>query len=166
MTGPDALSEIATTFAHEGVRWLVVGGYAVIAHGYVRLTNDLDIVLDLDDDNCRRSLEALRQLGFTSRLPVDLLDFADPAKRRAWHDEKDMVVFTVWRQPEGRFEQVDLFLREPFPFADAWAERHVAMTEDGLNIPCISFNLLCQMKLVAGRPKDLDDLANLQRVHR
>jgi len=44
------------------VRYLVAGGLAVVAHGYLRFTADLDIILQLEKSNLDRALEALKKL--------------------------------------------------------------------------------------------------------
>lgn len=164
MTGPDALLAIAQAWSRVKVRWLVVGGYAVIAHGYVRLTHDLDIIVDLEPANCRKAMEELAVLGFKPRMPVPMAAFADPDQRRLWQTEREMIVFTVWRDGPGGFEQVDLFLREPFPFAEAWQQRYQAQLGDGLEIPCLDLGRLITMKEEAGRPKDFDDIQHLRRL--
>lgn len=46
----------------EGVRYVVVGGLAVLAYGVLRATNDIDIVVDLEEDNVARATEALSAL--------------------------------------------------------------------------------------------------------
>ena len=46
------------------VRYLVAGGLAVVAHGYPRLTVDLDLVLALDPANTKRAFDALQSLGY------------------------------------------------------------------------------------------------------
>lgn len=166
MTGPDTLSAIAKAFSDRQVRWLVVGGYAVVAHGHVRFTHDLDVVIDLESQNCRIALTILTDLGFQPRIPVTMDSFADPELRRIWHDEREMIVFTVWRQSEGRFEQIDIFLREPFDFEKAWQERYLPDVPGGLVIPCIDLERLIAMKQEAGRPKDIEDIACLRRVVR
>lgn len=164
MTGPGALMAIAQAWAPLQVRWLVVGGYAVIAHGYVRLTHDLDIVVDLDPENCLRALDALTRLGFKPRVPVPMASFSDPAQRNLWRTERDMIVFTVWRDGSEGFEQVDLFLREPFVFSEAWQQRYRAQVAGGIENPCVDLGRLITLKKEAGRPKDLDDINHLSRA--
>jgi hypothetical protein len=70
-------------------RNLIVGGLAVAAHGYGRLTFDLDLVVQLQPDNVLRALKALGSLGHVPLVPVAAADFADPAKREAWIREKN-----------------------------------------------------------------------------
>ena len=63
------------------VRYLVVGGVAVVLHGYLRTTIDLDIVLQWEQANVERALEALGGLGFQPQIPVPLKNFANPQIR-------------------------------------------------------------------------------------
>jgi hypothetical protein len=78
-----------------GVRSIVVGGVAVNAHGYQRLTNDLDLVLQLDPENVLAGLQALQRIGFRPLLPVRAEAFADPDQRRRWIQEKNLQVFSL-----------------------------------------------------------------------
>ena len=66
------------------VQYLIVGGLAVIAHGYERFTNDVDLVIGLDRDNISRGLRAVMALGYQMRIPVTPEQFAEPALREAW----------------------------------------------------------------------------------
>jgi hypothetical protein len=164
MTSPSTLVEIARTFHQKHIRWLVVGGYATIAHGYVRATHDLDIVLDLEPANAAAALEVLIEMGFMPRAPVPMRDFAIAENRRSWMEDREMIVFTVWREGSAGFEQVDLFLREPFDMTLAWQDRHVALGPDDVPIVCVDRDRLLAMKAEAGRPKDLEDIAQLRKI--
>jgi uncharacterized protein (DUF1330 family) len=53
-----------------GVRFLVAGGFAVNAHGYVRATDDVDLVIQLDSDNIVKSFKALASIGYQPVVPV------------------------------------------------------------------------------------------------
>ena len=61
----------------RGVRYLVVGGVAVVLHGHPRFTADLDLVLALDPQNLASAIAALEGLGLRPRAPVRLADFAN-----------------------------------------------------------------------------------------
>jgi hypothetical protein len=76
-------------------RFLIVGGLAVVAHGYLRFTADIDLVIALDPGNARRSLNALASLGYYPRMPVPMADFANATTRETWIREKGMVVFQL-----------------------------------------------------------------------
>lgn len=161
-----SLLEVVGTFDAAGVRALIVGGYAVIAHGVIRATVDLDLVLDLSAPGLRAALEELARRGFRPRAPVPLADFADPTLRASWVHDKDMQAFTMWRHEQPHLpDEVDLFISEPFPFAQAWAESLAQNTPAGLRLHFVDRRRLAAMKRLAGRPKDLLDLTELERVH-
>lgn len=157
--------DLCARFDQAGVRCLIVGGYAVIAHGYLRATRDLDLVLDPAPGARRSAMAILADLGFRPRAPVALTDFADPAIRARWMAEKDMVVFTVWRHTAATgSDEIDLFLEPPFPFDDAWADAHTE-TVGGTALHFISLHRLVAMKRSAGRAKDLEDIRQLTLIH-
>jgi hypothetical protein len=147
-----------------GVRYLVVGGVAVALHGHPRFTADLDLVVALDPENARKALAALAGLGYRPRAPVDGALFADPEVRQRWIDEKGLVVFTLW-SPEHLATEVDLFVREPFPFDAAW-DRATFANLLGVRVPVASIADLVALKRVAGRPKDLEDIRVLEAIAR
>src|SRR5688572_3753849 len=72
-----SVETIVQTLNDAGVRYLVVGGLAVVAHGFVRFTADVDLVLDLAADNLNKAVAALSSLGYRPRAPVPLHEFAD-----------------------------------------------------------------------------------------
>jgi hypothetical protein len=109
-------------------RYLIVGGLAVVAHGYPRLTVDLDIVLNLKRENVLRAMNALEQIGYRPIVPVPGAQFADEEMRRAWREEKHMIVFQMYN-PDPRSTRLDLFVTEPFDFDKEYAQAewlHVA----------------------------------------
>jgi hypothetical protein len=67
------------------VRYLIAGGLAVVAHGYVRFTADVDLVLDLAPDNLARALAVFEHLRYRPRA---LASFANPESRASWAREK------------------------------------------------------------------------------
>lgn len=56
-----------------GVRYLVVGGVAVVLHGHLRTTADLDLVVQLERENVLKAVRALAGLGYRPRAPVAAL---------------------------------------------------------------------------------------------
>ena len=85
-------------------------------------------------------MTAFQALGLKPRAPVNLLDFADPEKRRFWADTKSMRVFSLY-DPALPMREVDLFVQEPIPH-------------------------LIALKRVAGRPQDLLDIEALEEIQR
>lgn len=141
------------------VRFVVVGGVAVVLQGYPRLTADLDLAIDLDEAPLRRALDALEELGLVPLLPVSSRDFADPVQRAQWVDERDLRVFTMHDRADP-LRQVDLFAEDPIPFEDLWS-RAMVVDLDGVSIRVASVDDLITMETMAGRPRDLEDIQAL-----
>lgn len=158
-----SVEQIFRALNEAGVRYLVAGGLAVVAHGFVRLTNDLDLVLDLAEDNCLRALRALTPLGYQPLLPVTIEQFADPERRREWATEKGAKVFQLFsdEHPETR---IDLFLEAPFDFDSAFTRRSMQAIEPELEVPFVGLDDLIAMKRRAGRPQDLADAEKLEQL--
>jgi len=145
-----------------GVRYLVVGGVAVVLHGYLRATGDLDLVVELSPDNLGRALDALERPGFQPRPPVPLRSFADPEIRRSWIETKNLQVFSLWHPELPGFE-VDLFVEEPFDFDHVW-ERRVDVSLADTSAPVVCLEDLLVLKRAAGRARDLEDVAALESL--
>ena len=142
--------------------YVVVGGLAVIMHGHLRATRDLDLVVGLAPENCRKALDALASIGLRPRLPVVMQDFADPAKREDWNRNRNMMVFQLW-DPKNPERSVDVFVREPLYFPTMLADA-VIKDLDGVPIRVASIPHLIAMKQVAGRRHDLDDIEALRQI--
>jgi hypothetical protein len=85
-----SVEAIVDALAKADVRYLVAGGIAVNAHGHLRLTNDVDLVIHLDPANILRAWHALQELGYRPTVPVRMEEFADSAIREGWIREKGM----------------------------------------------------------------------------
>ena len=147
----------------SGSRYLVVGGLAVVAHGYVRLTADIDLGLDPDPASLRRAIEALAALGYRPRAPVEFAEFAEPEKRRQWARDKGLTVFSVF-SPRHRATEVDLFLESPFDFERAYARGVRFQVGEGVEGTFVGLDDLMVMKRTAARPQDLDDVEGLRSL--
>jgi hypothetical protein len=144
------------------VRYVTVGGVAVVLHGHARLTADLDLAVDLAPDQAAAAITALEALGLQPRLPVEPAGFADPLVRRSWVEEKGMTVFSLW-DPDDPMLAVDLFVVEPVPFHDLFA-RSETIDLGGVRARVASIDDLIAMKRIAGRPVDLEDVDALRAI--
>ena len=97
------------------VEYLIVGGLAVGAHGYDRLTVDVDLVIGLQPGNITLGLRTLQAAGWRMSIPVTVEDFANPKLRESWRKEKDMIVLKLWSDVHPR-TPIDVFVYEPFNF--------------------------------------------------
>jgi hypothetical protein len=140
--------------------YLVVGGIAVIAHGHMRYTNDLDLVLNLSSEHLPDVLQAFTSVGLYPRVPVNIQDFANPDLRSGWQNEKGMVVFNLLHKYDPELV-VDIFITEPFDFAKEYAEAKQQEFAKGLFVPVVSLSRLIVMKKETGRPQDLIDAEKL-----
>jgi hypothetical protein len=102
-----------------GARYVVVGGLATVLHGFARLTAAVDLIVDLEPSEATKVLSALHKIGLRPRAPVGVNDFADPAIRKGWIDDKGMRVFSLW-DPAEPMREVDLFVEHPLPFHGLW----------------------------------------------
>ena len=145
------------------VQYLIVGGLAVNAHGFVRLTRDVAIVLALTPANASNGLRALLNIGYRLAIPVTPEQFADAATREEWRRGKQMIVLKLWSDEHQR-TPVDIFVYEPFSF-DLEASRAQSLEVcPGIAAPVVSLETLLEMKRTAGRPHDLIDIEELQRM--
>jgi hypothetical protein len=160
-----SVEAIVKSLNDAGVKYLIVGGVAVVAHGYERLTKDLDLVIGLERENIIRGLHALMKIGYRMSIPVTPEDFADQAKRTHWRKNKNMIVLKLWSDTHRR-TPVDVFVYEPFDFdAEYAASRHEKVMLN-LKAPVVSLKTLLKMKRAAGRPQDLADIMDLKRIEK
>ncbi len=143
-------------------RYVVVGGFAVVLHGHTRLTLDVDLVVDLDPAPAREIVDALTELGFIPRVPVQARDFANSTNRDTWVEEKGMQVFTMVDRANPRLV-VDLFVRHPVDFEALWT-RAETIELDGVPVRVAAIDDLIAMKRTAGRAQDLDDIRHLEWI--
>lgn len=159
-----SIEAVARSLNDAGVQFVVVGGLAVVAHGYPRSTQDLDLVIRLDAPTIRAAFRALDALGYRPIVPVTAEGFADPAQRARWIHERGMTVlgFQSDLHPETA---VDVFATEPFDFQSEHSAAVVEEVADGVPIRIVRLPMLMQLKMTAGRPQDLADVAELRRLH-
>lgn len=119
-------------------------------------------MLDLSDQNLSRFVQAMEKLGYVPRVPVAGGDFALEEKRAEWMKEKGAVVFT-FIDPKNSFKHIDVFLNNPLDFEDAYPNRETVEVGQ-MKINLISIDDLIKIKLLAGRPRDLEDANQLRRI--
>ena len=158
-----ALERIFRALTEAEVRFLVVGGVAVNAHGYQRLTADLDLALAMEEENILAALRALETLGYAPALPVPPGALADADTRRRWHAERNLEVFSLI-STEKKEPTVDILVREPFPFDREHRRALVAELAPDLEVPFVALDTLIEMKERAGRHRDEDDVRHLRWI--
>jgi hypothetical protein len=155
---------IAAALSAADVRFIVVGGLAVIEHGYLRATRDVDIVIQLVAENVLSCFKALEEIGYHPTVPISAEQFADPDLRQRWQEEKHMRVLQFWSDdyPDTK---LDVFLDSPFDFDLEWKHsKRVSAQPHATEIRFASIPALIKMKRVAGRPRDLIDIEYLKKL--
>jgi len=158
-----SFKEIVSALNRAEVRYVLAGGLAVAAHGYGRLTHDVDLVISLEPDNVVRAFKTLEGLGYQPRIPVTGEQFADASLRRQWIEQKGMMVLNLTSDAH-RETPVDVFVYEPFDFDDAHAKALTEDLEDGIPVRFVDIRTLIAMKEGTGRTKDLDDIEHLRMI--
>lgn len=133
--------------AHE-VEYLLVGGQAVIAHGYPRLTKDMDLWLRPTAENGTRVLKALKDFG------------ASPPNFTPARFEAPDTLIMLGNEPF----RVDLLTDIPgVNFGEAWRHREEVVL-DGVRVPLIAKSDLIANKRTVGRLQDLADVEALEAI--
>ena len=158
-----SVEAIVTALNAASVEYLIVGGLAVNAHGFVRLTRDVDIVIRLTPENASKGLHALLAIGYRMSIPEKPETFADAPIRERWREEKHMVVLKLWSDDHRR-TPVDIFVYEPFSFVEELARCVFLEISPGVKAPVVALATLLQMKREVARPQDLIDVRELERL--
>jgi hypothetical protein len=133
------------------VRWFLFGAQAAILYGVARLSADVDITVDFGRRPIAELITALAAAGFESRV-ADPARFAETTRVLPFvHEPTQMPLDLVLAGPG---------LEDQF-FAGA-QERSIG----NVRVPVVCVEDLLAMKLLAGRPRDLDDVATIARVRR
>ncbi len=137
---------------HMGVRYVLIGGIALIRHGVVRATRDVDVILAPEPEN----LEGLRVLIAEwpatrpdgSPVPDDIVASGRTIHLATPHGEIDLLAERV----------------SPLSFAELSARAETRRV-DGVEVPICSLADLVALKRIAGRERDLVDLRDLEAAH-
>jgi hypothetical protein len=144
----ELLKALAPVLVRWG-RWYVFGAQAVIVYGVPRLSADVDVTLALAPDAPERLAADLATAGFTLRVQ-------DPEFIRRTR------VMPFVHEPTGM--PLDIVLAGS-GLEDEFLDRARATDIGGISVPLIELSDLIIAKVLAGRPKDLDDATALWRLH-
>jgi hypothetical protein len=145
---PD-FKDMLVALKDANVDFLVVGAYAVAAHGYPRATGDLDIWIRADDGTAPRVMRALAAFG-APISELTIADFSVPS-----------IVFQIG-VPPGRIDILTTV--SGLDFACAWNNR-MQIKLDGIVFDVIGCADLITNKKASGRPKDFADVAALESTN-
>jgi hypothetical protein len=148
-------ARVFATLDRHGVDYVTIGAFAVIAHGYVRATADIDLVARQDRDNLERLAAAFADLDARLRgVDADLLEI-DPTDPAVLANGASFTLDT----DAGPVDYLN-----DVPGADdydALRARAVETEAAGVRVRVAGFDDVIRMKRASGRPQDLRDIANL-----
>ena len=132
----------------EQVDFILVGAYALAAHGYPRATGDIDIWVRADEINSINIYRALERFG----APVDQITVNDFAN--------EGIVFQIGVTPR----RIDIITHlDGVSFGEADEDKVIVKVE-GLKLPILSFDKLIKNKLSTGRERDALDVKLLRKI--
>jgi hypothetical protein len=144
---PPDLIALFSAFADAGVRYLLVGGHAVAAHGRPRSTKDVDLWLAPDAENIARACQALVGFGVPSDI-VEALRSSGP-EDIVWLGRSPLRIDLLRSLPAVDFEQ-------------AWPRR-LSVPLGHVHVSVIGKDDLIRNKQAVGRPQDRRDVRALQK---
>jgi hypothetical protein len=146
LLNPD-FRDMLSALSSEGAEFLLVGAYALAAHGLPRATGDMDIWIRRSEENAVRVRRALRRFG----APLTVLTKDDL--------KTPNLVLQIGVVPR----RIDILTSiDAVQFDEAWSDRQIIEVE-GLTISVLGRSHLIQNKRAVGRPQDLADVAWLER---
>jgi predicted nucleotidyltransferase len=142
---PQDFKEFLQSLNDHSIKYLLIGGYAVAYHGYIRNTADIDVWIAGSPDNIQSIIVALQVFGFP----------ADDRTAQALSDPRNII-----RMGNAPL-RIEVFTAIPgVDFPTCYAQR-IEAEIDGIRVPIIDLANLKLNKAASGRQKDLADLQNL-----
>jgi predicted nucleotidyltransferase len=141
----DKYLSLISLFNEEGVEYVVLGGHAVIAHGYLRTTSDIDIFVRPSSDNADRLLRALYRYGY----------------KNDEFEHSDFTTVPNYLSFNRYDEWIDLMTFTLGVTFDECYQNKIVLIIEGIATNVISLPDLIRNKIATGRPQDLRDLENL-----
>jgi hypothetical protein len=144
----DAFQALAAAFGAQRLRWYLFGAQAVVVHGRPRLTTDIDVAVELGERTVANLVDAMAEQGIDLRFPLDA---------RLQAARLLPAVHSPSRLP------IDIVITSP-GFDEEVLDRALPVQLGGVVVPVVSPEDLIAMKILAGRPKDLEDVRGVVRA--
>ena len=143
----DVLAAVASAMNESASRWYLFGAQAATLWGRPRLTADVDITAEIPVERMDKFLDAMRRRGFTLRF--DDREFVNQTRVLPFLHDRTGV-------------PLDLVLAGP-GLEEEFLDRAINFEVEGTTVPVISPEDLIVTKVLAGRPKDIEDVRGVLR---
>ena len=150
------VEKICKALDEAGVRFALVGGYAVALHGAPRGTIDIDLAVRWSLEDLVNAETALKDVGLISRLPITPRDVYE---RRSESVQNHNLVAWEFHHPDEPLEQVDIIINY-----DLEGKSTSTVETSQTTIPILSVDDLIEMKKLRGREQDVADVAALNKL--
>jgi hypothetical protein len=150
------INDVCTALDQAGVRYAIVGGYAVALHGAVRGTMDVDIVINWNLGSLQKTVKALNGIGLVSSLPVgaeEVFQFRDE-----YIENRNLIAWNFYN-PGDISQLVDIIITYDFKGRG----RQKLSTRSG-PLHVLNLTELIDMKSASSRPQDLEDVKALESL--
>jgi hypothetical protein len=147
------------------VRYLVVGPLAVVAHGCMPQTENIELSLVPDAGNTGRMMSCLAGMGYRRHVPMTAVEIAEEARRERMEGEE---FAKVLRFRSKRREEIDVcvVLDERLDFEEMYARSESLALAAGVEIPMCAYGDFVRLKRQSGRANDFVDLEQLEKARR
>lgn len=156
-----AFDAVTSALNAANTRYLVAGGVAVTAHGYIRITTEIELVLAIETGHTHQAFRALAGIGYRPTEPVDADTFARTEQRQRLRQDKGMQVLD-FRSNTFASTPVGLLVQAPFDFPREYDQAMRSEILPGVEVRFLSIPTLIRMKQATSSLRDLDDIQHLQ----
>jgi hypothetical protein len=158
------LKEIFASFQQHDVRYMLCGGLAVNLYGIPRMTADIDVLIQWNENNVERFETALREHGYKNNLFFQLKALIPAKTRLQYFQEKNLVAYSY---SSDLFQAIslDVLVQTNLDFEACWNRKEIKYLGD---IPVYVLNVedLIAMKEFANREQDKADIINLKKYNK
>lgn len=129
------------------IDYLIIGGIAVNLYGLFRMTQDLDVMINISEETLEQFKKLMENIGYETRVPIE--------------KQKNVVAIAFINKKE-EYKRIDVFIKNPIDFKKAFKRRKI-MKLGKTKASCVSLDDLFKLKEMAGRDRDLIDVGYLRK---
>jgi len=147
---------------HFQVKYLICGGLAVNIYGIPRMTADIDILLDFEENNISAFENAIKLLSYKNTIPISLKSFVSKEERKIAIAEKNLIAYSYYSSQMG-FINLDVLIDVPIEFKELWETK---TTKKNINtlLHLVSVENLIKLKEYSNRLQDQNDILLLSKL--
>lgn len=155
----DSYKNVFQTLKQANVHYLIVGGVAMNLLGCPRFTNDIDVLLALEEENLQAMKRAMKNIGYEQRIPLALDELGDEKKVLRLITENNLLAYTFFNPKEPLYS-IDIIVGASLKFHH-YTEHQTLVEVWDMKLPVVSIDDLIGLKKDSNREKDALDVATL-----